>query len=75
MKVQRKLLLKMAYHWVLLPLVLPLLLVYAAVAAVAVAVVYVATRPVPSLRRRLTLGRLARKPLLLLFIGPWAPGE
>ena len=69
----------MAHHHhgayaLLLPVLVPLLLVYVALSSVAGVLFFLISRPVPSLRKRFPLRKIARQFTLLLFIGMWGPG-
>jgi hypothetical protein len=58
----------------LLPVLAPVLLTYAVVATVAGLLFFVVSRPVPALRRRFPLRKIAKQFKLLVFIGIWGPG-
>jgi hypothetical protein len=69
----------MAHHHhgayaLLLPVLVPLLLVYVVLSSVAGVLFFLISRPVPSLRKRFPLRKIARQFTLLLFIGMWGPG-
>ena len=58
----------------LLPILVPLLLAYVVLSSVAGVLFFLISRPVPSLRKRFPLRKIARQFTLLLFIGMWGPG-